>query len=68
MKPISGKRMVKVLKDWGWVHVRTNGSHFIFHHPGSATRIEVPVHANRDMKPGTQRDVMRKAGLADSDL
>lgn len=60
--------MVKILKDRGWVHVRTNGSHFIFHHPASAERISVPVHGNDDMKPGTQRDAMRKAGLTDADL
>ena len=46
-KPVSGKRMLKLLKDRGWVHVRTNGSHFVFHHPDSTGRIEVPVHGNR---------------------
>ena len=28
----------------------------------------VPVHANADLKPGTQRNIMRVAGLKDCDL
>ena len=68
MRHVSGKRMMKILLDRGWVHVRTNGSHFIFHHPDSPMRLDVPVHGNRDMTPGVQRDVMRKAGLTDADL
>lgn len=68
MRPISGKRMLKVLRKRGWVHVRTEGSHFIHEHPDSPETISVPVHANRDMKPGTQHKVMRQAGLADADL
>lgn len=28
----------------------------------------VPVHGNTDLKPGTQRSIMRDAGLTDADL
>jgi predicted RNA binding protein YcfA (HicA-like mRNA interferase family) len=28
----------------------------------------VPVHGNRNLKPGTQRGIMRDAGLTDDDL
>ena len=68
MKPLSGKRMCKVLKDRGWVHVRTAGSHHIYEHPDFRDPVNVPVHANRDLKPGTQRNVMDQAGLNDRDL
>jgi predicted RNA binding protein YcfA (HicA-like mRNA interferase family) len=31
-------------------------------------RTVVPVHGNQDLKPGTQRGIMRDAGLTDDDL
>jgi predicted RNA binding protein YcfA (HicA-like mRNA interferase family) len=30
--------------------------------------VTVPVHANKGLKPGTQRSIMRDAGLTDADL
>lgn len=68
MKPVSGKRMCRILKKHGWVQVRTKGSHYAFQKPGSSQTIIVPVHANKDLKPGTQRSLMKDAGLSDDDL
>jgi len=68
VRHVSGKAMATILKARGWVHVRTNGSHFIFRHPDSPNRIDLPIHANKDLAPGTQRDVMRKAGMTDENL
>lgn len=31
-------------------------------------RTVVPVYGNHDLKPGTQRGIMRDAGLTDDDL
>ena len=31
-------------------------------------RVTVPVHGNKDLKPGTQRSIMRDAALSDDDL
>lgn len=67
MKPVSGKRMCKVLEDRGWELDRISGSHHIYTHPDGG-RVTVPVHASRDLKPGTQRSIMRDAGLSDADL
>jgi predicted RNA binding protein YcfA (HicA-like mRNA interferase family) len=30
--------------------------------------VTVPVHANRDLRPRTQKGIMRQAGLTDADL
>ena len=68
MKPVSGKRMCKVLKDQGWSLARIRGSHHMYTHPDSPVQIPVPVHGNRDLRTGTQRDIMRQAGLTDADL
>ncbi|MGH7201690.1 MAG: type II toxin-antitoxin system HicA family toxin [Planctomycetaceae bacterium] len=68
MKIISGKRMCRVLEKHGWTLARINGSHSIYRDPATGRRVVVPVHGNRDLKPGTQRGIMRDAGLTDDAL
>jgi len=68
VKPVSGKRMCKALERKGWTHARTRSSHFIYVSPDGQTTVSVPVHGNQDLKPGTQKGIMRDAGLADADL
>ena len=68
MKPISGKQMCRVLEKQGWVLVRTKGSHHAYKKPGNPQTIIVPVHVNKDLKPGTQHGIMQDAGLSDDDL
>jgi len=68
MRPVSGKRMCKAPEAKGWVLARIEGSHHVYIRDGSPRNISVPVHGNADMKAGTQRSVMRQAGLNDADL
>ena len=68
MKVISGKRMCCVLEEQGWTLARINGSHHVYRDPATGRLVVVPVHANQDLKPGTQRCIMRDAGLTDDDL
>lgn len=67
MKAVSGKRMCKVLEGKGWTLDRINGSHHIYESP-AGIHVSVSVYANRDLRPGTQRSIMRAAGLTDQDL
>jgi predicted RNA binding protein YcfA (HicA-like mRNA interferase family) len=68
VKPVSGKRMCKILESRGWRLVRISGSHHIYRDPDSGHRTSIPVHGNNDLKPRTQRSIMRDAGLTDADL
>ncbi len=68
MKPVSGRQMCKILEAKGWTFSRINGSHHVFKRPGQRIAISVPVHRNEDLKPGTQRDIMRQGGLTEADL
>ena len=68
MKTISGKQMCRLLGQRGWTLARINGSHHVYRHTDSGRRTVVPVHANQDLKPGTQRAIMRDAGLSENDL
>jgi predicted RNA binding protein YcfA (HicA-like mRNA interferase family) len=68
VKPISGKEMCTVLERKGWRLLRIRGAHHIYGRTAPFGRIPVPVHANRTLRPGTQRKIMRDAGLTDADL
>jgi predicted RNA binding protein YcfA (HicA-like mRNA interferase family) len=68
MKPVSGKWMCKVLERRGWRFIRTASSHHVYKHPESTETISVPVHGNHDLAIGTQKGIMRDAGLKDADL
>ena len=68
MKTVSGKRMCRVLEGRGWLLVRISGSHHVYRNPATGRQTTVPVHGSADLKPGTQRSIMRDAGLTDDDL
>jgi predicted RNA binding protein YcfA (HicA-like mRNA interferase family) len=42
--------------------------HHIYTGPGHGISISVPVHGNKTLKAGTQRSIMKAAGLKDNDL
>lgn len=54
MKPVTGKRLCRLLESRGWRLERTNGSHRIYTKKGTVARISVPVHGNRVLKRGLQ--------------
>ena len=61
--------MCKVLERRGWRLARTKSSHHIYKKkPGVAAIITVPVHGNKDLRPGTQATIMKEGGLSDDDL
>jgi len=68
MKPVSGKRMCAILEAQGWTLIGISSSHHLYRRPGHRRAISVPVHKNADMPTGTQRAVMRQAGLTEADL
>jgi predicted RNA binding protein YcfA (HicA-like mRNA interferase family) len=68
VKPVSGKRMFQVLKKLGWSLDHVRGSHHYLRKPGMTSLACVPVHGNKTLKPGTQKSIMKTAGLTDDDL
>jgi len=60
----SGSRVVRALTRAGFVLDRIVGSHHVLVYPANPVRtVTVPVHASRDLKPGTLRAIIRQAGL-----
>jgi predicted RNA binding protein YcfA (HicA-like mRNA interferase family) len=61
---VNGKRVIQALTRAGFLVDRIVGSHHVLVYPGDPTRtLTVPVHAGRDLKPGTVRSIIRQAGL-----
>lgn len=61
---VNGKRVIEALTKTGFVVDRIVGSHHVLAYPGDPTRtVTVPVHAGRDLKPGTLRSIIRQTGL-----
>jgi predicted RNA binding protein YcfA (HicA-like mRNA interferase family) len=60
--------MCKVPERHGWRLSPTKSSHHIYKKRGVAAIITVPLHGNKDLRPGTQAAIMKEAGLTDDDL
>jgi predicted RNA binding protein YcfA (HicA-like mRNA interferase family) len=65
----NGRDVVRALTRAGFVVDRIVGSHHVLAYPSDPTRtVVVPVHAGRDLKPGTMRAIIRQAGLSVEDF
>jgi predicted RNA binding protein YcfA (HicA-like mRNA interferase family) len=61
---VSGKRVIQALTRAGFIVERIVGSHHVLVFPSAPSRtVTVPVHGNRDLKPGTLRAIVRQAGF-----
>jgi predicted RNA binding protein YcfA (HicA-like mRNA interferase family) len=67
VRAVSGEEMCRILERHGWALARVRGSHHCYEKEGSPP-VTVPVHGNRTLKAGTQREIMRHAGLTEDDL
>ena len=57
------REVLKLLRDDGWIHARTTGSHRQFKHPTKPGRVTVSGQLGDDMPKGTLASVKRQAGL-----
>jgi len=60
--PIDPYKLIKILNKIGFNPVRQKGSHVILMNE-QRTRIVVPVHPGKKLKPGLVRVIIREAGL-----
>ena len=60
--PMTAREIIKLLKDNGFECVSTNGSHQKFKNPKTGRITIVPLHA-KDLKKGTEQNILKQAGL-----
>ena len=58
---LSGRDVVRVLRQFGWEVARQKGSHIILVKDGSTATLSVPDH--REVAKGTLRNLITDAGL-----
>ena len=63
MKPISGKKLCRLLEQAGWSLQRVRGSHHIFSKEGERKIIVVPVHGNKKVGAGLATRIAKDAHL-----
>ena len=61
--PLDARRVIKILERAGFRVARQKGSHLIMI-SDKKTRIVIPVHPGRDLKPGLIQAIMKEAGLS----
>jgi predicted RNA binding protein YcfA (HicA-like mRNA interferase family) len=60
--PVDPYKLIRILGKLGFKPVRQRGSHVILIN-GQGTRIVVPVHPGKKLKPGLIRIILNEAGL-----
>ena len=61
---LTGRKVIKALEQAHFMVHHTTGSHVILRHATDlARRVTVPTH-NRDLKPGTLRQIIKPSGLS----
>ncbi len=67
MKAVSGKEMCRIPERKGWVCTRIRGSHHRFEKPDRSPVVGAG-RGTKSQKNGTQREIMKQAGLTEADL
>jgi len=60
--PINSIQLIKILGQEGFKVIRQKGSHVILINK-EKTRIVIPLHPGKDIKPGLLRAILREAGI-----
>ena len=59
LSPISGRKLIRILTQLGFVEVRRKGSHRFFIHPEEKSTTVVPEHGSEDIGLGLLRKILR---------
>lgn len=62
MHTMSSRELIRLLKDEGWILIRTKGSHHQFQKPSRPGVVTVP-HPKKDLPTGTARAILKSAGI-----
>ena len=59
---VDSRKIIKIIKRHGWIHVRTTGDHWHFYHPEKAGIVTVP-HPKKDIAIGTLKSIEKQADI-----
>ena len=64
---MSGRELARLVERHGWQLLRIAGSHHIFGKAGSIVRLSIPIHANRPLKTGLLRHLLKMAEIPENE-
>jgi len=67
ISPTNPQKLIKILQTAGFKVIRQKGSHVIMINDRK-TRIVIPVHPRKNVKPGLIRAIIKEAGLSREDF
>ncbi|MDT0648596.1 type II toxin-antitoxin system HicA family toxin [Autumnicola edwardsiae] len=56
--------MLKILMRDGWYLHRNGKKHDLYRHPTKKGQIPLPRHRSQELKKGTERSILKDAGLS----
>jgi len=64
---LTSEKVIKILKERGFVLDRIKGSHHIYYNPVTGKRVVIPFH-RKDLPKGTLVEILRQAGVSKEEL
>lgn len=61
-RPMSARKIIRILTKTGFVVVRQSGSHRSFYNCFTKKLVVIPLHQGRDLPPGTVKSIMKQSG------
>ena len=61
--PLKVREIIKLIEADGWYLVVTVGSHRQYKHPLKRGRVTIAGKLSAELPPGTERSILRQAGL-----
>lgn len=63
----TGKKLLSLLEEFGFIRSRQKGSHVVLRHPDGRATV-VPIHAGETIGPGLLSKILRDTELSRKDL
>ena len=64
---LNAKKIIKILKEKGFILDRVKGSHHIYFHPETRKRAVIPMH-KKELPKGTLIEILKQAGISKEEL
>lgn len=61
MRSMKSRQLHRMVKKGGWIHIRTDGSHYIYVKNGKT--YPVPFHGSKEVGKGLERKIIKEMGL-----
>lgn len=61
--PLKVSEIIKLIEADGWYLAATRGSHRQYKHPDKPGRVTVAGKPSKELPPGTERSILRQAGI-----